>query len=1260
MFSWVSGLLDLGIQKPLEANDLWEVATRDAADAVSTRFQECLLKSTGTVDKSVASVASALWKSHFRSFCIAGLIKLVHDAVMFLGPVILEILLKHLKSESDIRLRLLLASSLAVTSIVEMLTVNIYFHILFRICLHMKTELVDMLYSKSLRMTSSAKTDVGTGTIVNLQSNDAAKLWKLPQYLHMIWSGPLQILVVMVLLMRILHPIPALVGLGVTVALIPLSAIVAQVLSCIRSQAIRLTDARIKLCGEVITGIKAIKLYAWETAYQERIIDLRKKELTALRTAALVGIWNNMLWIGGPVLISMAAFGTYYALGYPLTPDVAFPALSLFNLLRFPVMMFPSQLMDLVNAKVALKRIQQFMEQDEMHQAPVVEDGQAAIEIENGFFSWHLSEEPILRNISVSIPQGQLVFVIGDVASGKSSLLSAILGEMISPISPINNNNNKQQHVIVRGRVAYTQQDTWIQNGTLRENILLGSDDFNASWYEKVVDACALRPDIAALPAGDETEIGEKGVNLSGGQKHRVALARACYADADIYLLDDPFAAVDAHVARHLFERCILGILSKKTVVLVTHQVQWLPAADLILVMKNGRIVEQGSYENLSSKLKIMSDASTSASASGRTSESDPIGDEASSTDITVDNKNVISNNNSNGDKDVFGNLNPIPKLNGDAATKPSINAQHGKLTRAEERAVGGVDTYVYWRYFSSWGPWLWVPIVVLTLATTERGIQAVQSWWLSVWTEASTKDDGHYVKVYFILGSISLAFQVAKAIILVLGSMVAAKRLHASLLSTILRLPMSFFDSQPNGRLLNRFTRDTESVDTALQASVSSFLNCAISVVWSLIVVAFVSPWMILTVAPLSFAYMAIQKRYIATSRELKRLDSLALSPIFSHFGETLSGLVTVRAFRVQQRFIDKNFRLLDASNRCYWPAQCVNRWLSVRLELLGIGIVFATTVLVVVVLPTSAGLAGLALTSALSLTGLMNWMVRQSTELEVNMNSVERMLEYEPYEQEAPEIVEGHRPLPEWPSRGTISVQDLVVRYRPDLPPVLHGISFDVNENEKIGVAGRTGCGKSTLMLAIYRIVEPCGGRILIDGINIATIGLKDLRSRLALVPQDPVIFSGTVRSNIDPFGEFGIDGDDTRLRWALEKAGLPNMQLDAPMKEGGSSLSAGQRQLLCMARALLRPARILILDEATSSIDMATDSFIQSMISTAFADRTVLTIAHRLDTIMGSDRVLVLDAGRVLEFDSPATLLESPGGAFSRLVEETKGLH
>ena len=429
----------------------------------------------------------------------------------------------------------------------------------------------------------------------------------------------------------------------------------------------------------------------------------------------------------------------------------------------------------------------------------------------------------------------------------------------------------------------------------------------------------------------------------------------------------------------------------------------------------------------------------------------------------------------------------------------------------------------------------------------------------------------------------------------------------------------------------------------------------------WSLIVVVAVSPGIAAAFIPMAWVYQWIQKKYISTSRELKRLDALAMSPIFSHFSETVQGLPVLRAFRAQKRFASKNKTLLNESNRCFWPAQCVNRWLSIRLEMLGTFIVFFAAIFVSGIVPTSAGLAGLSLTSALNLTGLMSWMVRQTTELEVNMNSVERLMEYDEEEKEAPEIVPGHRPLPEWPMRGRIQVEDLVVRYRHDLEPVLHGVSFEVAAGAKVGIVGRTGCGKSTLMMALYRIVEPWSGRVIIDAIDVSTIGLKDLRSRLSLVPQDPIVFSGTIRTNIDPFG---VARSDDQLWEVLTQSGLSSCVrrldggLDAPIAEGGGNLSSGQRQLLCMARALLRSSKILILDEATSSIDTVTDSVIQSTIATSFKDCTVLTIAHRLHTIMSSDRVLVLDSGRVLEYDSPDTLLRNPGyGAFKSLVEEVR---
>ncbi|PSC76242.1 multidrug resistance-associated 1 isoform X1 [Micractinium conductrix] len=1358
-FNYVGGLIQLGYRKTLQPEDLWDVAASDGAAAVADTFQFNL-------SSAQAVIWRAMWRTHGRAFIYAGVVKLLHDCVMFLGPFILELLLKHLQTDGSAWVGLGLASALAAFSVVETLTVNVYFHRLFRICLHLKVALVDALYRKSLRISAAARAEHGAGKIVNLQSNDAAKLWSIPQYLHIIWSGPFQILVVMGLLVRVIHLLPALAGLGATLALIPLSAVVGKLMASVRREMVGHTDARVKLATEVITGIKAIKLYAWEQPYVDRITQLREKELRQIRKATLLGCVNNLVWGGGPIIISLAALLTYSAMGYPLTASVAFPALSLFNLLRFPVIMFPQQIMNLINGKVALDRIQKFIEAEEMAARPVLPPaapGQAAVEVINGSFAWARGADPLLRGVSVAVPRGSLVIVVGSVGCGKSSLLSAMLGEMVALQGSAN----------LRGSTAYTQQDPWIQNATLKDNILMGAP-LEEGRYQDVLEACALRPDLELLPAGDDTEIGEKGVNLSGGQRHRVALARACYAYADVYLLDDPLSAVDAHVGRHLFDRCLCGLLGKATRVLVTHQLQYLPAADRILVLREGTLAESGTYHELvargvdfhqfavSAPSSAASEAGDEEAAAGGTclggtaaGQDDSAGEAegqrrgggselaalsaaqrgvllsdsaielqtrgkgsaaaaATAADgaaadaaaaAAVASSGICVAAQTGGAVTVFTDVPLHDGAAGGAGQSSSMGAElkftpkpapvmsptranllaplaapaggaagvgpggDGKLTKAEERAVGQVDKAVYLTYFSSWSPAFIIPLVVLTLSMVERGLQAGQNWWLSVWSEATAAAEADadpaglhsrtYMLLYFGLGLSSLVFQIVKAVMLVFGSVNAARVLQERLLACVVRLPMSFFDSQPTGRLLNRFTKDTESVDMELQSSVSSFLNCAVSVVWSLVVVVAVSPGILAAILPLSVSYYFIQTRYIRSSREIKRLDSLALSPIFGHFGETLQGLVTVRAFRQQAAFEQRNSLLLDGSNRAWWPAQCINRWLSMRLELLGISVVFGTAVLVGVAAPRSAGLAGLALTSALNLTGLMNWMVRQTTELEVNMNSVERMVEYTSYEPEAPSVIEGRRPLPGWPHAGGIEVERLVVRYRPELDPVLKGISFSVRGREKVGVAGRTGCGKSTLFLALYRIIEPSQGRIVIDGLDITTIGLYDLRSRLALVPQDPVVFSGTVRSNLDPFGDAG---SDDRIWGALTQAGLADhvrsLQggLDGQIAEGGGNLSTGQRQLLCMARALLRAARILILDEATSNVDTASDALIQRTIAAAFADCTVLTIAHRLHTIMDSDRILVLDAGSVREYDTPAALLAQPGSAFRGMVEET----
>ncbi|MEW5303174.1 MAG: hypothetical protein WDW36_005892 [Sanguina aurantia] len=1343
-YNYANGLINTGLKKHLEHDDLWDVARWDDAGTVSSVYF-ANLKATAHPKAPQGVVWKAIFRTHGRLFAIAGAIKLVHDCIMFMSPFLLGRLLKHMGAGGSREVSLGLSFAILGVAVLENATVNVYFHILYRMSLHLKIDMIQLLYEKSVRVTSAVKSDMGVGAIVNLQSNDAAKLWGMPLFLHIVWNGPFQILVVMGMLVNIMSWAPAMAALAVTILLIPLSTLVGKSLAAARKQMLIHIDARVKLCSEIITGIRAIKLYAWEVPYVNRVTTLREKELVQIYRTQLMSSLNTAVFMSGPVLVSLAAFGVRSAMGLPLTAAVAFPSLALFNLLRFPIIMFPSQVMSLINARVGLQRIQKFLEADEMVPAALLPAARRptgggvappppAVSISSGTFSWGAAgvEAPVVKDITLEVAAGQLVIIVGQVGSGKSSLLAALLGEM----------SCAKGKVMVAGTVAYTAQDPWIQNSTLRANVLMGNE-YEGTLYTHTLTACAMGPDLEMLPAGDASEIGEKGINLSGGQKHRVALARAVYANADVYLLDDPLSAVDAHVGRVLFDECICGLLADKTRLLVTHQLQYLPAADLIVVMSEGRIQDMGTYEGLTSKGvnfhnfvaadkadaaagppktpapptaaahappvdhssstpataaaaphgapaansngHAAAERSDSSSDAGSLPESDPLlerrgrshdsdretkkaGFEAVAEDGTgLELAKGRLGKNANG---VEHSVDSVSRLEGERVkllATLSLKEKDGKIVKAEERSKGAVKSSVYNAYLSSWSSYYILPICMIVASLGERGLQIGQNFELASWANDTADAEANhrpprtrlFLQVYLILGLLSMGIQVTRSLLMVSGSIKASRKLQRELLTKVVRLPMSFFDSQPTGRLLNRFTKDTEAVDINVSSSVNSALSTFVSAAMSVVVVIVVSPLVTIALFPLGFMYHRVQKLYIASTRELKRLDSVAFSPIFQHFNESLTGLITIRAFRKQHQFTKKNRDSLNHSNRAYWPIQVVNRWLSVRLELMGACVVFLAAVTVSVVLPRNSGLAGLAITSALNLTGIMNWMVRQVTELEVSMNSVERLIEYNTLDEEALPVIEGSRPPTSWPTAGAIVVSNLEVRYRPELEPVLQGLSFSVRPCEKIGVCGRTGCGKSTLMMALYRIVEPCGGSIRIDGIDVATIGLRDLRSRLSLVPQDPVIFSGTVRSNLDPFQEVPHDKD---IWEALTRAGIDafvrelEAGLDAPLKEGGSNLSTGQRQLLCMARALLRRSRILVLDEATSNVDNATDALIQRTIRTAFKDCTVLTIAHRLHTIVDSDRILLLDGGRLGEFDSPSRLLATPGSAFRALVEET----
>mmetsp|Transcript_25114 Transcript_25114/g.35376 ORF Transcript_25114/g.35376 Transcript_25114/m.35376 type:complete len:1428 (+) Transcript_25114:125-4408(+) len=864
----------------------------------------------------------------------------------------------------------------------------------------------------------------------------------------------------------------------------------------------------------------------------------------------------------------------------------------------------------------------------------------------------------VLQNISCTIEKGNLVAVVGSVGSGKSSLLSAILGEMEpidgSKVYMPRDEANKNK----AGFVSYCSQTPWVVNDTLRGNILFGRD-FDQERYDEVVAKCALLDDLAVLPAGDMTEIGERGINLSGGQKARVSLARALYSkDTRVLLMDDPLSAVDAHVGEHLFSQAIAGpIASDRTRVLVTHHVHFLPRCDSVIIMEDGRIKHQGKYQDLI----------------------DQGVDFAGAVDVSKVTDTNDKDDEDGADKDVADDSAKEEKTDGAEAMKKAVQKEKGeKLITKEEREEGSVDGSAYIKYARAGG--MVYVVLSLLMQGMGRGFDIVSSFWLSKWAEdafgrqmvedeLSTSETTYYVGMYALWGILGISGLTLRAVIMALHRLNASKSMHNNLTDSILRAPVAFFDVTPVGRILNRFAADMDKIDLELTQSLGQGFSTIFSVLGALgAISAATKGTFLVALVPLSYIYYLIQKWFRKTSTELQRVNSIANSPIFSDFSQILSGTSTVRAYGEEERFFNKCKASFDTQNASYVLVQLANYWLGLRLDVLG-GLIGAFVAGMAVATASAefipAGWLGLALSYSIEVTGFLKHGVRMIANIEAQMNSVERVFYYtEKIDAESAERVPEKDPAPgTWPSEGKIDISHASMRYR-DGPLVLKDLSLTINPGEKVGVVGRTGSGKSSLMVSLFRIseLENDGGKFLIDGVDIGQIGTEVLRSNLSIIPQDPVMWSNSVRYNLDPFEK----ASDAELWGVLKKVQLAEViallpgGLEEKVAEGGENFSQGQRQLLCIARSLLRKPKILIMDEATASIDNTTDAAIQDMIRENFADATVLTIAHRLNTIMDSDRVLVLDDGRIAEFDTPAALLQKEGGHFKTMVERSRSAH
>ncbi|XP_023265173.1 canalicular multispecific organic anion transporter 1 [Seriola lalandi dorsalis] len=1191
--------------------------------------------------------------------------KLLQDLLAFVSPQLLKLMVSFTQDKSRYTWEgYLYAVLLLVVAILQSLFLQQYFQRCFVLGMKVRTAIMAAVYKKALVVSNDTRKESTVGETVNLMSADAQRFNDVTNFIHLLWSCPLQIIMAIAFLWLELGP-SVLAGLAVMVLMVPINGLLATKARKIQIENMKFKDKRLKIMNEILNGIKILKLYAWEPSFQAQVESIRGQELNVMRKFAYLSSVSTFIFSCAPALVSLATFAVFVGVSSEnvLTAEKAFTSISLFNILRFPLAMLPMLIAAIVQTTVSRKRLEKFLGGDDLESDIVKHDPSfnSAISVCDGSFAWERDAEPLLKNVSLDIKPGRLVAVVGAVGSGKSSLMSALLGEMHSTKGFIN----------IRGSLAFVPQQAWIQNATLRDNILFGSPHEERRLQEVIHD-CALAPDLELLAGGDLTEIGEKGINLSGGQKQRVSLARAAYSQADIYLLDDPLSAVDSHVGKHLFDNVIgpNGLLKDKTRILVTHGVNFLPFVDEIVVLQDGRISEVGSYNSLRASRGAFSeflDTYAREQSNQTQSESDPCQDTADveliperedmqpdspledTVSVTLKRETSIRRSQRNGSV----------RLRKNSSIRKSENIGESKkgqrLIEKEAMETGQVKFSVYLQYLRAMG---WGYAVMVFVVYFIQNIAFIgQNLWLSDWTNDAVeyynitypawKRDTR-VGVFGALGVAQGLFVFLGTLLLANASVAASQILHSRLLNNILRVPMVFFDTTPIGRVVNRFAKDIFTIDEAIPQSFRSWLLCLLGVLGTLFVICLATPFFTIIIIPLALVYYFVQRFYVASSRQLRRLDSVSRSPIYSHFSETVSGLSVIRAYSHQERFLKHNEITIDENLKSVYPWIVSNRWLAIRLEFLGNLVVFFAALFAVISRDSlDSGLVGLSISYALNVTQTLNWLVRMTSELETNIVAVERVSEYAELENEAKWVTDT-RPPENWPAEGRLQFENYQVRYRSGLDLVLHGITCDINSTEKIGIVGRTGAGKSSLTNCLFRIIEATEGHIRLDDIDISTIGLHDLRNSLTIIPQDPVLFSGTLRMNLDPFDRFRDEDIWRVLELSHLKDYVAGLQerLQHEVAEGGENLSVGQRQLLCLARALLRKSRILILDEATAAVDLETDNLIQNTIRKEFSHCTVLTIAHRLHSIMDSSRVMVLDAGKIVEFDSPSNLLERRG--------------
>uniref|UniRef100_A0A8C0FBD9 ATP binding cassette subfamily C member 9 n=1 Tax=Bubo bubo TaxID=30461 RepID=A0A8C0FBD9_BUBBB len=1178
------------------------------------------------------SIWLAMYSAFGRPILLSSTFRYLADLLGFAGPLCISGIVKnpsnsYLSSEEFLRNVYVLAVLLFLALILQRTFLQASYYVTTETGINLRGALLAMIYNKILRL-STSNLSMGEMTLGQINNLVAIETNQLMWFLFLcpnLWAMPVQIIMGVILLYNLLG-VSALVGAAVIVLLAPIQYFIATKLAEAQKSTLDYSTERLKKTNEILKGIKLLKLYAWEHIFCTSVEETRMKELTSLKTFALHTSLSIFMNAAIPIAAVLATFVTYaYTNDKPLQPAQAFASLSLFHILVTPLFLLSTVVRFAVKAIIRQK---------------------------DCFYL--LIGLATLSNINIRIPTGQMTMIVGQVGCGKSSLLLAILGEMQtlegkvhwSKYSSLKDVQCSQFPFDITGclvnrySVAYAAQKPWLLNATVEENIIFGSP-FNKQRYKAVTDACSLQPDIDLLPFGDQTEIGERGINLSGGQRQRICVARALYQNTNIVFLDDPFSALDIHLSDHLMQEGILKFLQedKRTLVLVTHKLQYLPHADWIIAMKDGMVLREGTLKDIQNKdVELYEHWKTLMNRQDQELEK-----------TTLERKTLR--------RAMYPRESKSQLEDEDEEEEEEEDEDDNMSTVLRLRTKMPWKTC--WRYLTSGGFFLLFLMIFSKLL--KHSVIVAIDYWLATWTsmdnanEVRNVDDTYHVAVFSILSGAGIVLCLITSLTVEWMGLTAAKNLHHNLLNKIILGPIRFFDMTPLGLILNRFSADTNIIDQHIPPTLESLTRSTLLCLSAIGMISYATPWFLVALVPLGIAFYFIQKYFRVASKDLQELDDSTQLPLLCHFSETAEGLTTIRAFRHEARFKQRMLELTDTNNIAYLFLSAANRWLEVRTDYLGACIVLTAAVTSITEGPNS-GFVGLGLLYALTITNYLNWVVRNLADLEVQMGAVKKVHSFLNMESENYDGYLDPSQVPkDWPQEGEIKIENLCVRYENNLKPVLKHVKAYIKPGQKVGICGRTGSGKSSLSLAFFRMVDIFDGRIVIDGIDISKLPLHTLRSRLSIILQDPILFSGSIRFNLDP----ECKCTDDRLWEALEIAQLKNMVkslpggLDAMVTEGGENFSVGQRQLFCLARAFVRKSSILIMDEATASIDMATENILQKVVMTAFADRTVVTIAHRVHTILTADLVIVMKRGNILEYDTPENLLSQEDGIFASFV-------